>query len=82
MMLTRKRLRQTVPRQYVINVMENNKSKFLQVTEIYSLMKESHKIALGVIYRVTRDLYTAGVLERRWDEYNGRLTYRLIDTIK
>ncbi len=81
-MFTRKRIRKTIPRQYIIKVMENNNSEFLQVTEIYFLMKESQKIALNVIYRTTRDLYRAGILERRWDENNRRLTYRLIDTPK
>ncbi|MGY6355396.1 transcriptional repressor [Citrobacter amalonaticus] len=75
-------MRQTIPRQYVIEVMEKNKNKFLQVTEIYLIISKNQRIPLNVIYRVTRELFDAGILERRWNEYDGRLTYRLFNLNK
>ncbi|HCW3115175.1 TPA: transcriptional repressor [Citrobacter amalonaticus] len=81
-MLIKKRMRQTIPRQYVIEVMEKNKNKFLQVTEIYLIISKNQRIPLNVIYRVTRELFDAGILERRWNEYDGRLTYRLFNLNK
>ncbi|WP_419715686.1 transcriptional repressor [Dickeya chrysanthemi] len=76
-MLIKKRLRQTIPRKCVIEIMKNNKNNFLQVMEIYLFISEHQRIPLNVIYRVTRELFDAGVIERRWNEHDGRLTYRL-----
>lgn len=74
--MLKKRLRHTVPRDYITEVMKKHENEYLQINEIYLNLEEGKKVTLSVVYRVARDLYDAGILERKWNEKNGKLSYR------
>ncbi|WP_413722594.1 transcriptional repressor [Sodalis sp. RH23] len=74
--LMKKILRYTIPRAYVLDVMQKHQDAFLEVRDIYINMYDEKKISLSVVYRASRELYEAGLLERQLNERSGRISYR------
>ena len=65
-------LKVTLPRMYILNILESSNGKHHSAEEIYkNLMEQGHDIGLATVYRVLTQLEEAGfIIRHRFEEHS------------